>query len=355
MKRSNLLLIAFAMVALLALGACIQAPPDRQLGFQAILTDPDGAPVSDGDYNITIKFWNNETESEAANLVYEDDQVVTVTDGLFNIAIPDVIAEANELNPAAFSQPLWTDITIEGETLAPRQKLLGTPYAFSLVGGALVKVSGTNVQPLIDNHPNQGAFNIANLYINDDDPGSPGTTGLVVAILDPTDSQVIRACAGGLNCANELVVFRVMGDGEVYAEGNFNAGGADFAEMIQLQGQAEPGDVLVISPDQDRAVTLSTSANSTALAGVYSTDPGFIGGGSMADQPGMIPVAITGIVPVKVTAANGPILRGDLLTTSHIPGTAMLATEPQFGSLLGRAMGELLEGEGVIEVLLVLK
>jgi hypothetical protein len=354
MKRSNFLLIVFAMVALIALGACVQAPPDRQLGFQAIMTDPDGVPVADGNYDFTIKFWNSETASEAANLVYEDDQVVTVTDGFLNISIPDIIDEADELNPARFAQPLWTEITINGETLTPRQKLLGTPYAFSLVGGALVQVDSANAAPLILRHPNQGAFNIANQH-NNDEAGSPGTTGLVVAILDTTDSQVIRACAGGLNCDDSLVVFRVMGDGEVYAKGAFSPGGADFAELIFLQGQAEPGDVLVISPDQDRAVTLSTSANHTALAGVYSTEPGFIGGSSMADQPGMIPVAITGIVPVKVTAANGPIYRGDLLTTSDLPGHAMLATEPQFGSLLGRAMGELLEGEGVIEVLLVLK
>jgi hypothetical protein len=112
---------------------------------------------------------------------------------------------------------------------------------------------------------------------------------------------------------------------------------------------------LIISPDHNRTVTKSAEAYDTAFAGVYSTDPGFIGGGSFEDQPGMIPMAITGIVPVKVTAANGPIHRGDLLTTADLPGYAMLAAEPEFGTIIGKAMGELLEGEGLIDVLLLSK
>lgn len=128
--------------------------------------------------------------------------------------------------------------------------------------------------------------------------------------------------------------------------------------MIKAKGSAsglEPGDVLVISATQDRAVTKSTHANDTSLAGVYSTKPGFVGGGSMDAQAGYVPVAMMGIVPVKVAAANGPIHRGDLLTTSDIPGYAMLATNPKFGAVLGKAMGELLEGEGVIDIQMLLK
>ncbi len=69
----------------------------------------------------------------------------------------------------------------------------------------------------------------------------------------------------------------------------------------------------------------------------------------------MIPVGIVGIVPVKVSAENGPIHRGDLLTTSATPGHAMRADTYIPGAILGKAMGELQSGTGVIEVVLLLQ
>lgn len=353
MKKRGLLVLSIFIGIALLLGAC---GPDRQLGYQAVLTGPGGIPVANGDYTVTVEFWDALT---AGTSIYSDTQTVTVTNGILNIAIPDLVAEADNLDPADFAQPLWAEITIGGETLTPRQKLLGTPYAFSLVGGAAVLV-GDDAQaaPLIANAAaGQGAFNVGNRTASSA-AGSPGTGGLTVSILDNTDSYIIRGCAGGLDCSATYLEFRVNGNGEVTADGNFTGAGADYAEMIMAEGSAaalEPGDVLVISAAQDRAVAKSSSANDPSLAGVYSTEPGFIGGGSMEAQPGYVPVAIMGIVPVKVTAANGPIHRGDLLTTSDIPGYAMLATNPLFGAILGKAMGELLEGEGVIQVLLLLR
>lgn len=356
MKKRGLSTWLIFTLFILLLAAC---GPDRQLGYQAVLTSSSGIPVANGNYTVLVKFWNDPTSTAGADLIYSDTQTVAVTNGMLNIAIPDLVSEADNLDPSDFAQPLWAEITINGETLTPRQKLLGTPYAFSLVGGAGVLV-GDDAQaaPLIANAASgQGAFNIGN-RTSSSSAGSPGTGGLSVSVLDNTDSYIIRGCAGGYDCSSSYLEFRVNGNGNVTADGSFTGGGADYAEMIKAEGSAaglEPGDVLVISATQDRAVTKASSANDPALAGVYSTEPGFIGGGSMDAQPGYIPVAITGIVPVKVTAANGPIHRGDLLTTSNIPGYAMLATNPLFGAVLGKAMGELSTGEGVILVLLLLR
>ena len=353
MKKRSLLVLSIVIGIALLLGAC---GPDKQLGYQAVLTGPGGIPVPNGNYTVIVKFYDALT---GGTLVYSDTQTVAVTNGMLNIAIPDVLAEADALDPTDFAQPLWVEITIDGEVLGPRQKLLGTPYAFSLVGGAAVLV-GDDAQaaPLIANNAvGQGAFNVGNRTASSA-AGSPGTRGLTVTILDNSDSDIIRGCAGGLDCSSTYLEFRVKGDGSVQADGAYTSPAADYAEMIKVEGSAaglEPGDVLVVSATQDRAVAKSSSANDPSLAGVYSTEPGFIGGGSMEAMPGYIPVAIMGIVPVKVTAANGPIHRGDLLTSSNIPGYAMLATNPLFGAILGKAMGELLEGEGVILVLLLLR
>jgi hypothetical protein len=68
-----------------------------------------------------------------------------------------------------------------------------------------------------------------------------------------------------------------------------------------------------------------------------------------------VPVAITGIVPCKVTSENGPITRGDLLTSSSRPGYAMKATDLQTGTILGKALGSLETGSGKIEILVILQ
>ena len=73
------------------------------------------------------------------------------------------------------------------------------------------------------------------------------------------------------------------------------------------------------------------------------------------------PLALAGRVPVKVSAENGPIRRGDLLTTAATPGHAMKATPvlingvPFYtpGTIIGKAMGEIESGVGVIVVLVM--
>jgi hypothetical protein len=70
-----------------------------------------------------------------------------------------------------------------------------------------------------------------------------------------------------------------------------------------------------------------------------------------------IPMAMIGIVPTKVTTENGPIRRGDLLVTSSRLGYAMKGTDRSrlVGAVIGKAMGSLETGTGVIEVLVTLQ
>lgn len=181
--------------------------------------------------------------------------------------------------------------------------------------------------------------------------GSAGNDGL--RIYEKVGRDYIRAGSDG------DVDFKVTKDGTAYADGGWK-GAADFAELMTVDDTGtdyEPGDVLVISPSVDRSVTLSSSAYATSVIGVYSTRPGFVGSADVmaearADE---IPVAIMGIVPCKVSAENGPIHRGDLLTTAVTPGHAMRATEARIGTILGKALGDLEAGTGTIEVLLTLQ
>jgi len=181
------------------------------------------------------------------------------------------------------------------------------------------------------------------------------------------DAQFVE-CLSGTD-----VKFRVNGDGDVTADRQFTGGGADFAEMVEVaEGHAsvEPGDVMVISTTKDRALEKCTEANSTLIFGIYSTKPGFLGSERSRNAPNAgngtakifdeqdmketyneVPVAVVGIVPCKVSAENGPVKPGDLLVTSATPGHAMKApANPKVGTIVGKALGSLASGTGMIKV-----
>jgi hypothetical protein len=128
-------------------------------------------------------------------------------------------------------------------------------------------------------------------------------------------------------------------------------GYVDIAEHIDAASDVEPGDVVVIDPDHDERVVKSTKPYDTSVAGIISTDPAMLIGKSDTETP----LALAGRAPCKVSGENGPIRRGDLLTTSSTPGHAMKATEPKLGTILGKALGELESGTGVIYVLVTLQ
>jgi hypothetical protein len=147
----------------------------------------------------------------------------------------------------------------------------------------------------------------------------------------------------------------VRNDGEVYADGSFHSGGADFVEMLPAVEGLEPGDVLVVGSDGQ--LLRSSSTYDVSVVGVYSTQPGFIGGSDEEmENPGDVPLAVVGVVPVKASAENGPIAPGDLLTTSSTPGHAMKAgANPTVGTVIGKALQSLETGTGVIRMLVTLQ
>jgi hypothetical protein len=127
-----------------------------------------------------------------------------------------------------------------------------------------------------------------------------------------------------------------------------------------------PGDVLALDPRHPNDVRLSTHPDSPLVAGVYSTKPSVlaIGNHRIGDSlAGTVPVAMLGIVPTKVSAENGPVRPGDLLTTARTAGYAMKATPvivngvPIYptGAVLGKALESLPSGHGLIEVLVTLR
>lgn len=151
------------------------------------------------------------------------------------------------------------------------------------------------------------------------------------------------------------LIFNVDESGAVTADGSFSSPAADFAEMLPGVKGLEPGDVLAIAPDGQ--LTQSNGAYQTSVVGVYSTEPGFVGGfGDSTEMSGKVPLAILGVVPVKASAENGAIIPGDLLVTASTPGHAMKAgPNPPVGTIIGKALTGLEAGTDLIMLLVTLQ
>ncbi len=134
---------------------------------------------------------------------------------------------------------------------------------------------------------------------------------------------------------------------------SYDTGCADIAEYFPVAEDPEPGTVMVIG--EDSKLQCSCTAYDTTVAGIVSTAPGVSLGTNETGNAGEQLIAVAGRVPCKVDATYAPIMPGDLLTTSDTPGHAMKATDPQIGTILGKALEPLDSGTGVIEVLVTLQ
>jgi hypothetical protein len=148
---------------------------------------------------------------------------------------------------------------------------------------------------------------------------------------------------------------RLDSGGNLFVRGTVNPNGADFAEMLPGERGLEPGDVVAIGADG--SLVRSTEAYQPSVAGVFSTQPGFLGGAADGeDVSGKVPLAVVGIVPVKASAEAGPIRPGDRLVASATPGHAMRSTkDAPVGTVIGKALSSLESGTGMVRMLVVLQ
>jgi hypothetical protein len=119
---------------------------------------------------------------------------------------------------------------------------------------------------------------------------------------------------------------------------------ADLAEYYEGDTEYAPGTVLVFGGDKE--VTVTDQANDIRLAGVVTTNPAYV---MNSEQTGIkVCIALAGRIPVQVI---GTVKKGDMLTTSDIPGFATKATNPTLGSIIGKALENKTYTEsGVVQV-----
>ncbi len=183
------------------------------------------------------------------------------------------------------------------------------------------------------------------LLVNSDITDTTTGTADFVSVFKYTNSFQNAICLDNSDTASTC---RRYAGASMVAEGNiqaaaFNTVSFDLAERYQLTGPAEPGDVLTIDPEHPMFVQRSPGiAYDPKIVGIVSTAPGVV----LGDEGEAI-LALSGRVPTKVSAMNGAIAVGDVLTSSPIPGVAMKATAP--GRIIGYAL-QATATTGTIEV-----
>ncbi len=147
-RNTGRILLIILPLVLLFLSACA-AKLTPNLSHQGQLLDGSGNPVADGDYEVVYKIFQ---AASGGTAVYTETDTVTVENGLFT----NTLGLTSTIDPTIFAQPTWLELTVNGETLTPRQRLQGSPFAFSLVSGAVV----------------QGAQTIGRTYVGQEDTGA---------------------------------------------------------------------------------------------------------------------------------------------------------------------------------------
>lgn len=339
------------------------------------------------DLRFDVQYSSVPTFVETSTII-ED---VVVTDGTFSVVVD---WGKNVFNGSA----IWALISVrpaggtEWTQLLPRQRLTPAPYALGLA----LPITGSmaSTVPLFTMENTQSGYAIvgtsassdgilgsteadADTYLYNIAPagvrGRATATGFGVRGTAIDGAAVVADVANALGEADVFLgrkwsvlggiaayntVFRVTGAGEVTADGAFTPGGADLAEFIDASESLEPGDVVEIDPEHEGQFRLAATANSALVAGVISTEPGVrLGSREGADGMDERPqLALAGTVPVKVCDEGGPIQPGTLLVASSVAGHAMAAPDdPAPGTVIGKALGSLDGGEGVVRMLVMLR
>jgi hypothetical protein len=153
--------------------------------------------------------------------------------------------------------------------------------------------------------------------------------------------------------------------GDVKANSFITTGGSDVAEPYDIADAVgatpEAGMIVSIDPQQIGKMRISESAYDRTVAGIISGANGINPGillqqeGTLAD--GKWPVAGAGRVWCLCDAdANGPIVAGDMITSSSTVGHGMRADSARAtGCVVGKAMSSLSKGRGLVLVLVSLQ
>ena len=233
--------------------------------------------------------------------------------GTSNVAVfsPTVVTMAANLIPTA-------NVTYDLGTTTNRWKDIWLSNSTIYMGNAQISANATS---LIFTSPAGGQTVFA------------GATGGDLSV-----SNIINSNANGVgNIGSSTTYFNT-----VFAKAT-SAQYADLAEKYTADAEYAPGTVVVFGGTHE--VTVDAVDADRKVAGVVSTNPSYIMNGGLEAEH-VATVALTGRVPTLVV---GIVRKGDLMVAAGL-GRARAESNPQIGSVIGKALEDFNGVEGTIEV-----
>ncbi|MFA5128334.1 MAG: hypothetical protein WC457_05100, partial [Patescibacteria group bacterium] len=249
----------------------------------------------------------NTVESYTASI--DDSQLLT----LYGLSDGSGAVLQNSLGVAVATSVPWAIFDVNNKfTVASSTGNTNVSGTLRIYGGATtggLQISATDATTTLTSYITDGAG--ASAFAFNSSATMTSGTDRMLAVFQNNGTNKVEISAGG----------------NVYAKNSFIANSSDYgigdvAEYINLkEGETvEFGDVLVVDETGLNQYKKSTTAHAKNVAGVVSDTGKFVIG---AGGPGRAPLALAGLVKVKVTDENGPIAVGDYLVSASKPGYAM--------------------------------
>lgn len=126
-RRPSAARCAVAVIAAWAFAAPAVATVPVQVNYQGLLLDDLGAPV---DGTVDLEFELFDAEVGGSSLWTESHDDVEVQDGVYQVSL----GATSPITPQTLSHPaVFLEVSVDGETLTPRQRLLAVPYAIQAI------------------------------------------------------------------------------------------------------------------------------------------------------------------------------------------------------------------------------
>ncbi len=241
-----------------------------------------------------------------------------------------------------------------------RTDSIATDFTGTLVDIQQGRTSGGSTGKAL-NVSNSGGGDSTAVYITQNQVANATTTATAQAlVIDVNENAnndeviLIRSDADNSGGVRDTE-FRFENDGDAFADGAWNAAGADYAEYFPASEHIAGYTIVCWDEEQSYAVE-SCTAGDTNVLGVVSTNPGFIGNGysgaeaSLENDPNYALVGLVGQIETFVSTDAGSIAIGDAITTSSVRA-GYGAKAPGGTYIIGRALEPLASGAGTIKVL----
>jgi hypothetical protein len=380
------------------------------------LTDETGKPVKDGMYDFIFAVYDAET---GGTRLWEETQTgIMVTGGEVKVTLGAVHLMPATLADDKNGQ-YWLAVSVRGPgeeqftALTPRQPLLAgeinaqalacphshfNDYWPGNVSSYGLIVANNGSGDGIRAYSNSSLATYAALYAVNQNGGTGGNGGSAIYASSNGGyagyfySSTYRALYASSDSAWWAGYFVNRGGSSsagLYVDGAVLVTGAKTGYITDLAindgaESLETGDVVVVTGHGDAVlgeiplvkVRKATSADSTAVVGVVDQpitvaapkagaekEPPRPAGPSALEANGtaigqgqyLSIVTLGSFKAIKVDATGRAIQPGDLLVSSANPGYAMASDNPRFGTIIGKAMGTLQSGTGIIPVLITLQ